>query len=99
LSGYLSSPWEEVEVTLLDHLQAANVSFKTPKKLKLGAVLVPEVLSVPRRPKSTSLTTVNPLDINDGEAEENTKIQQALLESTEHNVSDDLRTWSSIHPD
>jgi hypothetical protein len=40
----LGSPWEEVEVTSLDSFQAASRGFKTPKKLKLGAVLAPEAL-------------------------------------------------------
>jgi hypothetical protein len=74
----LGSPWEEVEVTSLENLQAANRTMKTPKKLKLGAVLAPEALPVPHRPREAYFSTVNPLDIDDPDEEETSKILKGM---------------------
>jgi hypothetical protein len=79
LSSYgTTSPWEEVEIPSLDSLQAASDSFKTPKKLRLGPVLAPDTLPVMNAPRGSYYSQVAPLDIDDEDDVERSKIQRAL---------------------
>jgi hypothetical protein len=72
------SPWEEVEIPTLESLQEASESFKTPKKLRLGSVLRPDTIPVTSRPRGGTFSSVSPLDIDDEDAVERSKIQRAL---------------------
>jgi hypothetical protein len=78
LSNTALSPWEEVKLPTLVGLQKARDSFKTPKKLRLGSVLVPETISVANCSHGTSLTTMVDQDINDKEDAKTIKIERAL---------------------
>jgi hypothetical protein len=52
------SPWEEVELPTLEGLRKARDSFKTPKKLWLGSVLVSDSVSVSKLSRGNYLTTI-----------------------------------------
>jgi hypothetical protein len=73
-----ASPWEDVEIPSLSSLQAASDSFKTPKKLRLGAILGPESVPITSRLRGPQFSEIASLDIDDGEEVERGKTQLAL---------------------
>lgn len=77
LDGIRSS-WEEVKIPTLESLQKASISFKTPRKLRVRAVLGPDTIPVTSRPHSSTFSKVTPLDIDNGEDVNRAKIQRAL---------------------
>jgi hypothetical protein len=89
-----------MELPTLEGLQKARLSFKTPKKVRLGSVLAPDTISVSNRSRGPSLTTMVEHDINDNEAAERIKIERALqiimsdwdkLEANFHLIYTELR--------
>jgi hypothetical protein len=52
------SPWEEVEIPMLESLQEASESFKTLTKLRLGPVLMPDSIPVTSRPQGGTFSSV-----------------------------------------
>jgi hypothetical protein len=83
----MGSPWEEVEIPTLESLQAANNTFKTPKKLlRLGAVLGPATIPVNSRLRGSTFLSVARLDIDNDDS----------IESLKFNGVFRLSCWSGI---
>jgi hypothetical protein len=74
-SSSMASPSEEVKIPTLESLQAASDSFTTLKKLRLGAVLGPNTIPVTSRPQGMTFSNVTPLDIDNKDSVERSKIQ------------------------
>lgn len=92
----MGSPWESVGIPTLDSLQAASNSFKTPKKVRLGAVLGPATIPVNSRLRGLSFSSVAPLDIDNDDSVEKSKLlggssdYHVGVESTKLHISVDL---------
>jgi hypothetical protein len=67
-----------VELPTLDSLRKASASFKTPKKLKLGDVLAPDMIPATSRPQGPTLSHMDDRNIDDDDAVERVKVQRAL---------------------
>jgi hypothetical protein len=75
LSTTALSPWEEVVLPTLEGLRKARDSFKSPKKLGLGSVLVPDNIPFSNLSSGALLTMVGH-DIDDSPSDHHAGLEQ-----------------------
>jgi hypothetical protein len=73
----MKSQWEEVKLPTLEELRKASLSFKTPKKLRLGNVLAPDTVPVMGQARGDVLGTFVDQDIDNNDIIEKTNVKRA----------------------